>query len=400
MERSHYKVFSPGTIAGLTLKNRLVRSATFESCMTRDSRFTPKMQDLYRNLALGGVGMIISGHMAVMQQGKATPKQMCIADDSFIDDIAGVAETVHSVGNGCTIIGQLSHTGRQVLHDNREAECVGPSDVPSPILKKSPRMLSQLEVEHIVKRFVDAAVRVKRAGFDGIQLHAGHGWLLSSFLSPYTNRRRDKYGGSLQNRLNILREIIAGTRDKVGDYPILIKINGNDFVEGGITIHDFPELAGEIARMGFDAIEISGGMWDCLDRTEEELGFFPLPIPEARTRIDSRDKQSYFLKYAERLDLDVPLILVGGNRDVEDLEAIMAKGSVDFFSLSRPLISEPDLPNRWMEGRGSPKADCVSCNACLLTVRFGSLHCMLKQNRMQQKVVHKTTPYVWRMILK
>jgi 2,4-dienoyl-CoA reductase-like NADH-dependent reductase (Old Yellow Enzyme family) len=400
MGRDTYKIFSQGNIAGLTLKNRLVRSATFESCMTRNGGFTQKMLDLYQNLSLGGVGMIITGHIAVMQQGKAMPKQMCIYDDSFINEIAKVAEAVHDTGNGCKVIAQLSHTGRQVLHENKEAECVGPSDVPSPILKKSPRVLSRGEIENIVKCFVDAVVRVKKAGFDGVQLHAAHGWLLSSFLSPYTNKRQDRYGGPLQNRLNILREIISGARDQVGDYPILIKVNCDDFVQGGITIHDFPELAGAVANLGFDAIEISGGMWDCLVRTEEELGFFPLPIPEARTRIGSKDKQSYFVKYAQKLDLNIPVILVGGNRDIEDLEGIMTKGSVGFFSFSRPLISEPDLPNRWLEGRGNPKADCVSCNACLMTIQFGSLHCMLKQSRMQQKVVHKLTPYVWKMFLK
>jgi len=125
-----------------------------------------------------------------------------------------------------------------------------------------------------------------------------------------------------------------------------------------------------------------------------------LPIPEARTRIEAPEKQSYFLKYVEKLDLGIPIILVGGNRNIEELENIISKGSVDFFSMSRPLISEPDLPNRWLEGRGSPKADCVSCNACLLTVKFGSLHCMLKKNRMQQKVVNKLTPYIWKMFLK
>lgn len=400
MGRENYQLFSKGSIAGLMLKNRLVRSATFESCMTKNGRFTQKMKDLYQNLSLGGVGMIITGHIAVMHQGKAMTTQMCIYDDSFIDEIAKVAETVHSTGNGCRVIGQLSHTGRQVLHDNKEAECVGPSDVQCPILKKTPRVLSTDEIEHIVKRFIDGVVRVKKAGFDGVQLHAAHGWLLSSFLSPYTNKRQDRYGGTLQNRLNILREIISGAREHVGDYPILIKVNCDDFVPGGITNHDFPELAGEIASLGFDAIEVSGGMWDCLARTEEDLGFFPLPIPEARTRIGSKDKQSYFMKYAEKLDLPIPVILVGGNRDVEELEGIMAKGQVSFFSFSRPLINEPDLPNRWLEGRGSSKADCVSCNACLMTIRFGSLHCMFKQNRMQQKVVHKLTPYLWKMLLK
>ena len=400
MGREKYKVFSEGRIAGLAIKNRLVRSATFEACMTKNGRFTKKILDLYRNLSMGGAGLIITGHIAVMPQGKGMPTQMCIYDDSYIDDIAKIADIVHSIGEGCKVIGQLSHTGRQVLNENREAECVGPSDVPSPVLKKHPRELSAGKIEHVAKCFADAAARVKKAGFDGVQLHAAHGWLLSSFLSPYTNRREDRYGGPLRNRLNILKEIIFRARDLVGDYPILIKVNCDDFVREGITAKDFPELAGEIAHLGFDALEVSGGMWDCLARTEEELGFFPLPIPEARTRIEAPEKQSYFLKYVEKLDLGIPIILVGGNRNIEELENIISKGSVDFFSMSRPLISEPDLPNRWLEGRGSPKADCVSCNACLLTVKFGSLHCMLKKNRMQQKVVNKLTPYIWKMFLK
>lgn len=400
MGREKYKVFSEGKIAGVTVKNRLVRSATFEACMTKNGRFTQKILDLYQNISRGGAGLIITGHIAVMPQGKGMPTQMCIYDDSFINDIARIADIVHSAGNGCMVIGQLSHTGRQVLNENREAECVGPSDVPSPVLKKHPRALSTGEIEYVIKCFADAVVRVKKAGFDGVQLHAAHGWLLSSFLSPYTNRRQDRYGGSLQNRLNILKEIISGAREQVGDYPILIKVNCDDFVMGGITAEDFPELAGEIATLGFDALEVSGGMWDCLARTEDELGFFPLPIPEARTRIGTLEKQSYFLKYVEKLNLDIPIILIGGNRNVEELESIMSRGSVDFFSMSRPLISEPDLPNRWFNGLGSPNADCVSCNACLMTVKFGSLHCMLKQNRMQQKVVNKLTPYIWKMFLK
>jgi 2,4-dienoyl-CoA reductase-like NADH-dependent reductase (Old Yellow Enzyme family) len=127
----------------------------------------------------------------------------------------------------------------------------------------------------------------------------------------------------------------------------------------------FPELACEIERSGFDAIEISGGMWDCLVRPEEELGFRPVPAPESHTRINDPSKQSYFLPYARNLDLSIPLILVGGNRDVERLEAILANEPVDFLAMCRPLISEPDLPNRWLEGRGSSDTDCISCNSCI-----------------------------------
>jgi 2,4-dienoyl-CoA reductase-like NADH-dependent reductase (Old Yellow Enzyme family) len=398
--RKDYQIFLEGRIAGLNIKNRLVRSATFEACMTKDGMVTPKMLALYENLARGGVGMIITGYMTVTPDGIAMPTQTRIYSDLFVDEISKIAEVVHGTGTNCKIIAQLAHAGRQVVHDNDEAKCVGPSDVPSPILQKRAKVLSEEEIKQIIKSFTDAAVRVKKAGFDGVQLHAAHGYLLSSFISPYTNCRNDRYGGALQNRLRIVQEIMTGIRERLGDFPVLIKMNCDDHLEGGTTIDTFLEVAAEIEKLGFDAIEVSGGMWDCLARTEKELGFFPLPIPESRTRIKSPEKQSYYLKYAEMLNLSVPIILVGGNRNIERLENIIRRGKVDFLSMSRPLICEPDLPIRWLEGRGSADADCVSCNSCLLTIKFGSLHCMLKKSKFQQKLASNTTPYLWRMLMK
>jgi 2,4-dienoyl-CoA reductase-like NADH-dependent reductase (Old Yellow Enzyme family) len=217
----------------------------------------------------------------------------------------------------------------------------------------------------MVDCFIQSIAGVMDDGFDGVQLHAAHGGLLSRFLSPYTNRREDEYGGSVENRARIMREIVVGAREMVGDFPILIKMNCTDYVEGGTDIDIFPALAKAIEDAGVDAIEISGGMWDCLIRTEDELGFRPVPAPESHTRIKSPENQSYFLKFAEKLKLDIPLILVGGNRDIERLEEIMRQGNVDFLALCRPLISEPGLPKRWLEGHGSSGTDCISCNACI-----------------------------------
>lgn len=400
MRRDDYKLFSEGRIAHLTVKNRLVRSATYEGSMTEDGRVTPEMLNLYRNLAEGGVGTIITGHMAVRLEGKGHVRQTSIYDDYHIAEIAKIAEIVHESGNDCKILGQLSYAGRQVLHDNKVAECVGPSDVPSPILQKKAKVLTTSEIQKIINCFSDAIVRVKNAGYDGVQLGGAHGYLLSSFLSPYTNRRDDQYGGSLEKRVAILREIIGKAREKVDEFPILIKMNCMDHIEGGIDIETFPEVAKEVEAMGFDAIEVSGGMWDCLIRTEEELGFFPLPIPEARTRINSLDKQSYFVPGTEGLNLNIPVIVVGGHRNVESLEKIIGGGTVDFFAFARPLISEPDLPKRWLEGRGSEKADCVSCNSCVLEIKSKPLKCVLKQNQLKQKIVKNITPHIWKLLLK
>ena len=400
MKRDEYKLFSPGEIAHLPIKNRLIRAATYEGAMTEDGRITNEILNLYSNLANGGVGAIITGHMTVAREGKAGERQTCIYDDFYIGEIAKIAEIVHSSANGCKIFAQLSYAGRQVLHDNKVAECVGPSEIPSPILRKKAKVLSIDEIRKIVNSYSDAIVRVKKAGFDGAQLHGAHGWLLSSFLSPYTNHRHDQYGGSIEKRLTILREIISKARESVDNFPILIKMNSSDHVEGGIDTDNFPEVAKKVEALGFDAIEISGGMWDCLVRSEKELGFFPLPIPESRTRINSLEKQSYYAPVAEKLDLDVPLIVVGGHRNVESLEEIIGRGNIDFFSLSRPLISEPGLPDRWIEGRGSDKADCVSCNSCLLEVKSKPLKCILKQNRIKQKIVKNLVPHIWKLIVK
>jgi 2,4-dienoyl-CoA reductase-like NADH-dependent reductase (Old Yellow Enzyme family) len=400
MRRDEYKLFSRGKIAHLSVKNRLVRSATYEGGMTEDGKVTPQILTLYKNLANGGVGTIITGHMAVKREGKGNDRQTCIYDDCHISEVAKIADVVHGSEKDCKIIAQLSYAGRQVFHDNSVAECVGPSDVPSPILRKRARVLAADEIRKITSCYADAIVRVKKAGFDGAQLHGAHGYLLSSFLSPHTNRRSDEYGGSIVKRVTILNEIIGKARERVGDFPILIKTNCMDHIEGGIDSGTFPELAKVLEKLGFDAIEVSGGMWDCLSRSEEELGFFPLPIPEARTRINSLEKQSYYVSCAEGLDVNIPVMVVGGHRNVESLEEIIKSGNIDFFSLSRPLISEPDLPKRWLEGRGSDRADCVSCNSCLLEVKSKPLKCILKQNRLKQKVLKNLVPHIWKLIVK
>lgn len=375
MSRNNYKVFSVGRIANLVLKNRLIRSATADNKMTMDGKTTEAVLKIYKDLAAGGVGMIITGVMYVTPENKSIDRQPCIYSDEYIEKIAKIADVVHQINNKCLIIAQLNHAGRQVLHNL--AECVGPSPVESPISKV--RELSINEVQTVLESFADSIVRVKKAGFDGVQLHAAHGFLLSSFLSPYTNRRTDKFGGSVKNRVGIIKDIVSLARKKVGSFPILIKINCDDFVEGGISKDNFAEFVKEIETTGVDAIEVSGGMWDCLTRSEEELGFLPVPIPESRTKINIAEKQSYYYDYVKNIDLALPLILVGGHRNIERMEDLLKEGKVDFLSLCRPLISEPNLPNRWLAGTGKEDADCISCNACLAYLVKGEFCCAIKE---------------------
>ncbi len=355
--RDHYKVFSEGHIANLRLKNRLVRAATAEGAAP-ECEFSDSGVAIHKALSKGGVGLIISGHIAVMAEGRAEGTQTCIYEDRFISSIHKIANAVHQAENGCKVVAQISHAGMKADVEHP----VAPSAIHWPHITKETRVLSTDEVEDVVTHFAEAAMRVREAGFDGVEIHCAHGYLLSSFLSPYTNRRTDKYGGSMDKRVTIVREIVAQVRQRISaDFPILIKMNCNDNVEGGIDLDSFPDLAKEIEKTGVDAIEVSGNN----------------PI---RKLLDSPEEQSYFVKYAERLDLDIPVILTGGNKSVELIEKVSHKDKVDFFGFARSLIHEPNLPNRWLEGIGGEECTCISCNRCLHFLGKGSAtRCRLEQ---------------------
>jgi 2,4-dienoyl-CoA reductase-like NADH-dependent reductase (Old Yellow Enzyme family) len=359
MRRDHYKVFSEGKIGPRALPNRLVRSATADPSLFPSQEMNEEVLDLYRAVAAGGVGLIITGDFPALPEGlwdeAVSHKSGSPYEQVKVKRIGELAEAVHTTAPQCGIVAQISAQYRGVA----------PSDIPSPFTGKRPTPLSKSQIRQLVECCVDIIRDLKDEGFDGVQFHAAHGGLLSRFLSPYTNRREDEYGGSAENRARVFREILSEARPHVGQFPILIKMNCTDYMEGGTDLANFPELALEIERCGIDAIEISGGMWDCLVRTKEELGFRPVPAPESHTGIEDPAKQSYFLKYAETLSLDIPVILVGGNRDVERLEGIVRQGKVDFVAMCRPLINEPDLPKRWVKGQGSSGTDCISCNSCI-----------------------------------
>ncbi|MFC1683074.1 NADH:flavin oxidoreductase, partial [Candidatus Zixiibacteriota bacterium] len=355
MRRDHYKIFSAAKIGRLTIPNRLVRSATADPSLSDLRRVTKPVLDLYTKLARGGVGLIITGDFTAIPDGWLEKTEPLMTSNSYekvrVQGLGELMKVIHTAAPHCKVVAQITAQYRGVA----------PSAIPSPFTGKVSVPLSRDQIKIIVSCLINAVAGLQNEGFDGVQFHAAHGGLLSRFLSPYSNRRNDEYGGPDENRVRIIKEIISGARAQVGDFPILIKMNGTDYVKGGIGEHNFPGLAIEIERCGVNAIEVSGGMWDCLARPGTELGFRPVPAPESHTRIRSPEKQSYFLKYAEILDLNIPVILSGGNRDIERLEAIIQQDKVAFISMCRPLISEPDLPNRWREGRGSSGTDCVSC---------------------------------------
>jgi len=373
---------TPGKIGNLTIKNRFVRSATMEAMATEDGHATEQHIQLYRRLAEGGSGLIITGHTWVQKNGQSGRFQMGIDDDKYIPALAKIADVIHVSGQGAKAVLQLTHAGRQTL--DFQTDPVAASAVKDTFTGCMPRALTTQEVKDTIIAFADGARRARDAGFDAVQIHAAHGWLVSGFLSAYTNRRTDEYGGgSRENRCRMLLEIYDAIRARVGaDFPILVKINVDDFLVGGITPTEAAEIARLLAKKGFAAIETSGGMWECLSRTEAELGWKPVFIPESRTGIKPLKNEAYFRAPAALIkkSTGIPVILVGGLRSLDTIESVLKSGDADFISLSRPLIREPDLPNKWLQGKRTT-AECISCNNCLESLKGGGLRCLKKDEK-------------------
>ncbi|HLG30092.1 MAG TPA: NADH:flavin oxidoreductase [Candidatus Brocadiales bacterium] len=345
------QLFKPITINGMEISNRFVRSATNESLVDSEGYVTDRLGDMYEELAKGGVGLIITGYAYVRPDGKSSLMQAAIYDDKFIPAYKKLTKRVHKYKTKIAL--QIAHGGRQTKPKICGCIPIAPSAITDSSSGITPKAMNENDIRNIIKCFGQAARRAKEAGFDGVQLHAAHGYLLSEFISPYTNRRTDKWGGSIENRTRILLEVLKECRKEVGrDYPILIKLNSMDGISDGLNIKESILIAIALDNHGIDAIEVSGGI--------AEAG-----AVTARTGIRSKKDEAYFSDNARRIKqcVSVPVICVGGIRSVEVMEGIIKNRKADMIALSRPLIREPDLVNKIREGTKT-KADCISCNQC------------------------------------
>ncbi len=361
-------MFTQTTINGMTLANRFVRSATWEGMATEQGAVTRRLVDTMVDLARGDVGLIISSHAYVQRAGQASPWQLGAYSDALVPGLAGMAAAVHD--NGGRIVLQLAHGG---CFASAKLSGLAPWAVSSP---DSPGMppateMTPADIGQIVDAFAAAAQRAKSAGFDGVQIHAAHGYLFSQFLSPAFNRRRDEFGGSAENRARALCAAVTAVRKAVGpDYPVLVKMNGADFIDNGLTVEDAVHAAKLLAGAGLDAIEVSGGVI-----TGGKLS-------PSRAGIHKPEKEAYFRQQAQAVKKEtaIPLILVGGHRSFEVAERLVAGGEADYISMSRPLIREPGLIRRWKAGDRTPAA-CLSDNLCFGPARAGEGVCCVSEKR-------------------
>lgn len=351
-------LFTPGNIGTLALPNRLVRSATAERMADAEGRPRPQLRALYKELARGGVGLIITGHMYVHPSGKAHPEMTGIYADELIPDLAELADTVHREGR--RVVAQINHGGMQCSRET-VTDTLAPSAIDAPFLEQPAREMSPDEIRMVIQAYGQAARRAREAGFDGVQIHAAHGYLISQFLSPFVNHRTDAWGGdgpaetpaeNLEGRMRFLRTVCKEVREQVGrDYPVLIKLGMMDGVEKGLTPEEGAQVVAALEGMGLDAVEISGG-----------IGGRKLNIPQGiRTEAD----EGYFRSLARwaRPVTRLPILLVGGFRSRRVMEEVLDANDADYISLCRPLICEPDLPNR-LRQELQERSRCISANHC------------------------------------
>lgn len=352
-------LFEPMTIGSLHAKNRIVRAATYRGLATDDGRPTSELLAVSEGLARGGAGTIITGYARIMPDEQANPRMLGAYSDAVARTLAPLVESAHE--HGARIVLQLAHGGsaaKQGDAGRRNAESrriVGPSAVENPKSGIVPKAASIADIARITQSFADAAARARDVGFDGVEIHAGHGYLLSQFLSPALNVRNDEYGGAIENRARIVCEAVRAVRAACGDFPLIVKMNSSDGCNGGLSEDDALEAARLIAAAGADAIEVTGS-WRAFSA-------------EAVRR---RDGAPFFAGFALRLVAAlrqdpatdrVAAILTGGVRDARAADALVRDGGIAGVGLARPLICEPDLPRLWTDDP-SYRPRCTSCNGC------------------------------------
>jgi 2,4-dienoyl-CoA reductase-like NADH-dependent reductase (Old Yellow Enzyme family) len=357
-------LFEEVTIKGLKLRNRIIRSATTSAWSRPDGVLRQEIIDLLSKLASGEVGLIIKGHLYVLDSGKAFVGQAGISNDDHIPILKKLTESIHN--NGGVIAAQLSHAGL-----NSSLNRVGPSDYvgsTGSLERVTGNALTSDEIWKIVFAFGDGAERALEAGFDAIQIHGAHGWLISEFLSKTFNRRDDEWGGDLERRMKILREVIDEIKKRVR-VPLFLKINCDDFIPNSFTLEDSKYVSKELSSRGIDLLEISGGSY---------LGQKKGLRENARIKDDPILSEAYYAGYASEIKKvvgDTKTALVGGIRNRACMDRIIECKIADMISMCRPFIKEQDLTSKLKAGKTG--ADCTSCNRHSEIMRKMMLHCPL-----------------------
>jgi 2,4-dienoyl-CoA reductase-like NADH-dependent reductase (Old Yellow Enzyme family)/thioredoxin reductase len=360
------KLFAPGRIGSLELPNRIVFAATSSELADKDGFVGDDLVEYYAERARGGTGLIVVEATYVEQEGKRLHHNAMLHDDCFIPGLRKVVGAVHA--EGARIALQLNHGGRESIPDVSGSVPLAPSPIPSQFTGVGdaviPKELTVGEIDRIVERFAEAARRSRDAGFDAVELHGAHGYLIGEFLSPDSNKRVDAYGGSVRGRAYFCVRLIQAIKARLGaDYPVIVRMNGRDHVPHGLELDDAIEMAVMFEAAGADSISVSGGV---------HASHPYMVVPGM-----SVDRGCY-VSYADaiRSRVEVPVMVVGRINTPELAEQILEHGQADFICLSRALIADPYFPAKAKAGRIETIAPCIACNECIATVhRHKGLAC-------------------------
>lgn len=368
---------SPGVIGELHIANRLVRASTSETMATAEGTATERLASFYGELAAGGVGLILTGHIYVETRGQASANQLGLYDDGQIPAMRVVTDAVHAAGG--VIFAELGHAGSQTALI--DVDPIAPSVTANAMYGRQPRAMTSDDIDFVLDSFANAARRAVDAGYDGIHIHGGNGYLISEFSSPITNRRTDEWGGSADRRSRFFLAVYDAVRSAVGTQtPITARIGLADSMVGGLTIQESVDRAQNLAKRGVDGLEPTYGIM------RNYLENIPLYVSVNSSQavknvllqrlVRPKAAEAHYRAFARALktSVTVPIILVGGIRTTETMTAILNSGDADFLAMSRPFIREPDLVNKLSAGR-TGMVDCVSCNMCLTHDGTDPLRC-------------------------
>lgn len=342
-------LFAPGSIGKCVLRNRVVMPPMATNLGSAFGEVTPELLSYYQRRARGGVGLIVVENAQVdMFQGRSLVAQIAVDSDKFLPGLRALAEVIHA--EGAKVFLQIQHGGRQCTPSTTDGlQPVAPSPVPCKFLQVMPRALTKEEIQELVEKFAQAALRAKAAGFDGVEIHAAHGYLLNEFLSPYTNKRDDEYGGSLENRLRILSDILVRTRELVGeDFVVGVRLSVEEFVPGGLTLAESREIAQRLDDQGVDYLSVSCGIYESVSTVVEPMNY-------------SEGWRAYLARGIKEV-VSCPVIAVGVIRHPEMAERILAAGDADFVAIGRGLIADPDWVKKVAAGKEEEINHCISCN--------------------------------------
>ena len=395
-------LFSNSNIGNMKLPNRIIRAASHEGLADRLGRPTDKQFEFYRGFVEGGVALVITGYAGITQAGRsALFHQTMIDDDELISSHKKLTSRIHGIGG--RIVLQIAHCGRQTWSSETGKPLQAPSPIKCGFYGETPKEMSEEEIIGVIEDFEKAAVYARESGYDGVEIHAAHGYLLSTFLSRHSNKRKDRWGGSAENRYRIVGEVLKAVRKAVGDdFPLLIKVNAYERARLGTKPDDCVDFAKRIEMSGCcNAIEVSCGTNEggfimargnfptdgIIKYMRPYCHFNPslkfitkyLVAPVTKFRQPSFS-EGYNLETAAKVKkaVSLPVITLGGMRSKKFMEESIENNKTDFISMARPLILEPDLPNKFKAGI-SKEALCDNCNDCVVASDSRPIQCYKKK---------------------